>query len=382
MALNALDQEIEDLASRLSNRQQAQASKGDTHSWEQAEDYVRSRERIVRLADEEGIRLTPQQINKRIRQVEGYKGPGTTFLTHSWRCNEVFTDVFSSTTKKAPFDMYKQIANSRLTDEQKRELRRWVEEEPVTQGDLRQRIKALQGDDVQRRGFRLMTTNLWKFASSDGADDQGFDGGISNDVVANLLHFFTDPGDVVVDPMAGSGRTGYVVSKLPYFSPDWEDEKDWERGGPRQVLMSDIDPAGPEIIRADCQESIPFSDADFVLLDPPYWKIAEGKYNHGGDKLEQWLEWLEGVARNVHQTLKPSGVAALVLDDFLRSRQTVPLAHLGAETLKRAGFIHRMSIYNNYNNASASMGALQQWRAMVARLPVNGVKIINIFERP
>ena len=371
--IDACATQIEDLARRLSDRSTQRGSHDDSYSWEQATDYVNSRSAI--LADHP--RLTPQQLNKRIRGVEGYQGPGGSWLSHSWRVYEVWPEIFCLKTKKLSYLHYKSIANSTVPD--KPALRAWAEEKQPTQAELREKIKELTGDERTLLGFRLMTTNLWRFASSDGADDQGFDGGISNDVVANLLHYFTDPGDVVVDPFAGSGRTKTMVDTLPYFSADWEDRKAHHHGGPRKVLMSDIAPKLPAIQQADAREHIPFDSADFILLDPPYWRIAEGKYDHMGETIGEWFNGLVAVGMNCQSILNNDGMVALALDDFLRSKQTVSLITLGVRAMEEAGFRHAMSIYNNYNNACSSMGALGQWRAMKARLPVNGVKVINIF---
>ena len=365
---------INELAKRLSERASNQASKGDSYSWEQATDYVTTRAAL--LADDPS--LTPQKINRAIRGVDGYQGPGSSFLSDSWACYDKFPEVFTCTRKKCRFEVYRVIASSKAADKQA--LRQWAEDYQPTQSQLRERIKELTGDDRARLGFRLMTTNSWKFASSDGADDNGFDGGISNDVVANLLHYFTDPGDVVVDPMAGSGRTSKVVETLPYFSEAWQNQKDHERGGPRTVLMSDIAPQRDGIVQADARESIPFEQADFILLDPPYWRIAEGKYNHGGETIEEWLAGIQAIGLNCRSALVPGGRIALILDDFLRSKQTAPLAMLGMEAMTKAGFTPVLTIYNGYTNACATMGPLQQWRAMNARLMVNGMKIISIFE--
>lgn len=353
----------------------------DQYSWDQSTDYVICREKVEKEIKD----VSPQKVNQLLgidTRHPDWQGPSGSWLSHAYRMHQVFPDIFCLKTKILPFMAYKSIANSSgLTAEQRQQLREWAEGKQPTQRELRERIKEWQRDDVARRGFRLMTNNHWRFASSDGPDDNGFDGGISNSVVANLLHYFTDRGDVVVDPMAGSGRTARVVAEIPYFSPDWENIDATEYGGERTVLMSDIAPTSESIVQADARENIPFTNADFVLLDPPYWRIAKDKYEHGGDTLDEWLDGLSAVLLNAFHALKEGGFLALILDDYLRNKDPAPLALLGAEVARKAGFHPRYTIYNNYTNASATMNAIQAYRAKRNRLMVNGMKIINVFER-
>lgn len=241
--------------------------------------------------------------------------------------------------------------------------------------------KPKKPSDESRYGFRLMVTNQWRFPSNDGTDDRNFNGGISSGVVANLAHYFTEPGDVIVDPMAGSGRTGEVLSEIPYFSNDWEDTEAHDNGGKRKVLLSDIAPMKDGIVQADASKEIPFSGANFILLDPPYWKIAEGKYAHGGETIEEWVSWLTDVGRNCYKTLNEGGLLALVLDDYLRSQMKQPLVLLGAQAMQTAGFVPLLTVYNNYANAVATMTAIGMWRAKKAKLPLSGMKVINIFKK-
>lgn len=53
----------------------------------------------------------------------------------------------------------------------------------------------------------LKLTTFWNFASCDPRFGFTFPGRIPGQIVLNLLHYFTEPGDRVVDPFGGSGTT-------------------------------------------------------------------------------------------------------------------------------------------------------------------------------
>lgn len=112
--------------------------------------------------------------------------------------------------------------------------------------------------------------DVWQFATADKEDgQQSYFGAVPPQVLENLLWFFTEPGDVVVDVFAGSGTTVDVSKKMG-----------------RRVWASDIrgnhySPHLP-IHQHDAATVWPTEapkKADLVFLDPPYWKQAKGRYS-------------------------------------------------------------------------------------------------------
>lgn len=107
----------------------------------------------------------------------------------------------------------------------------------------------------------------WSFAMTD-ADDSGFFGKMPPQVVENLLWFFTEPGDIVVDLFAGSGTTIDVAKAMG-----------------RRIWASDLTPYTPMLpihlhdVRDGWPKDAP-AKAKLILLDPPYWQQAKGKYSN------------------------------------------------------------------------------------------------------
>lgn len=118
--------------------------------------------------------------------------------------------------------------------------------------------------------------DLWQFKmNSRDAGQQSYFGALAPQVMENLLWFYTEPGDTVVDLFAGSGTTIEVAKRMG-----------------RRVWASDIkgDEYAPylPIHQADATRGWP-EDApakpDLVFLDPPYWKQAAGRYSDSGADL-------------------------------------------------------------------------------------------------
>lgn len=121
--------------------------------------------------------------------------------------------------------------------------------------------------------------DVWQFPATDrdGGGQQSYFGAVPPQVVENLLWFFTEPGDIVVDLFAGSGTTIEVAKRMG-----------------RRVWASDIrgnhySPYLP-IHQHDATQGWPDAaprKADLVFLDPPYWKQAAGKYSSEPNELAE-----------------------------------------------------------------------------------------------
>jgi hypothetical protein len=121
--------------------------------------------------------------------------------------------------------------------------------------------------------------DVWNLppARDDSAGSNSYFGRIPPQVIENLLWFYTDPGDVVFDPFAGGGTTIDVAKRMG-----------------RRVFASDLEPSTPTLpirkhnILTGWPDDYPggrFPKPKLVMLDPPYWKQAAGKYPAHDDQL-------------------------------------------------------------------------------------------------
>src|SRR3972149_9107150 len=155
---------------------------------------------------------------------------------------------------------------------------------------------------------RLEATTLWDYPrQSYGKIPKGnnkFQGVTPAFIVWNLIQRYTEPGDLVVDPMAGSGTTVDVCK---------------EEG--REVKGFDISPKHPEVIQNDARH-LPLTDesVDMVFIDSPYGdnvKYSDDSENIGNISAEDELFYdeLEKVAKEIHRILKPGKVMGWLIGD-------------------------------------------------------------------
>jgi transposase len=142
--------------------------------------------------------------------------------------------------------------------------------------------------------------DVWQFPTPD--DDAGtpsYFGKLAPQIIENLLWLYTEPGQIVVDPFAGGGTVIDVAKRMG-----------------RRVWASDRCLATPTLpihehdITSGWPKSAP-AKADFIILDPPYWIQAAGRYSSA-----------------------PADLSNMSLDDFLAAwRKTVKTcaAHIAPE---------------------------------------------------
>ena len=138
--------------------------------------------------------------------------------------------------------------------------------------------------DLRRRDrfttdFRPTPYDIWAFRH-DRAFGIPHPGSIPAAIVAHALHYFTPPGGLVVDPMAGGGTTLDVCQSMG-----------------RRCLAYDLDPARPEIIRHDIRNGFPAETigCDLIFCDPPYHTMLAHMYaadSVASASLQGWITFL------------------------------------------------------------------------------------------
>jgi ParB family chromosome partitioning protein len=190
--------------------------------------------------------------------------------------------------------------------------------------------------DLRRRdrftaGFRPTPYDVWPFRH-DRAFGIPHPGAIPPSIVAHTLHYYTVPGALVVDPMAGGGTTIDVCESMG-----------------RRCLAYDIHPVRPEIELHDVRDGLPraTNGCDLIFCDPPYHTMRARRYGAGGVDavpLDAWIGFLGQLARVAMAALRPGGFVALLLanqteKDLPAGWGYIDHACFGYHALVAAGFL-------------------------------------------
>ena len=190
--------------------------------------------------------------------------------------------------------------------------------------------------DLRRRDrfsadFRPTPYDVWSFRH-DRAFGIPHPGSIPPALVAHTLHYYTPPGGLVVDPMAGGGTTIDVCQSMG-----------------RRCLAYDIHPTRPEIQPHDVRLGLPLeaSECDLIFCDPPYHTMLARQYTRDGianAPLSEWITFLHDLARHAITALRPGGYLALLLAPQTEKDLPVGFGYLdhaffGYSAATQAGFM-------------------------------------------
>ncbi len=151
-------------------------------------------------------------------------------------------------------------------------------------------------------------TTLWEYPSqhygSGMQGDKDYVGATPSYIIWNLLQRYTKPGDVVVDPMCGSGTTIDVC-------------KDLQREG----VGFDLVPSRKDIRQSDARHlPLKKESVDFLFVDPPYsTHIDYSDHDKCIGKLPaetgQYYDEMAKVIEECFRVLKPGAHMGLYVSD-------------------------------------------------------------------
>lgn len=220
---------------------------------------------------------------------------------------------------------------------------------------------------------RLESTTLWDYPrQSYGKTPKGnnkYPGVTPAFIIYNLIKRYTEPGDIVLDPMAGSGTTLDVCK---------------EEG--RRCIAYDIAPIRPDIIQNDAR-TIPLENetVDMIFIDSPYGDNI--RYNDHPDcigkisaETEQFYDELEKVMRECYRVLKPGKILAWLIGDQWVKKKFTPVGFKVFERLCK--YFEPVDIICVARRGQTSNTGLWHNRAIRFNFYLRGFKYLHIMRKP
>jgi len=175
---------------------------------------------------------------------------------------------------------------------------------------------ALEGltdaERLDKLGIKTQPYDVWNFAKCQDLFGCKHPGRIPGELVAHVLYFFTEPGHLVVDPMAGSGTTIDVCLAMGRKCYGYDIDTRHERP---DIMVHDLAVDGPPDR---------FKKADLIFWDPPYFSKmdAENKedgYVDGsvsGLPRDEYLAFFEKSLSTIHAITKKGAKLAFLMSDW------------------------------------------------------------------
>ena len=185
----------------------------------------------------------------------------------------------------------------------------------------------LQGKTDQEKfkalGWGLRTWDLWNFNDCDERFGDDWPGRIPAQLIAHTLYYFTNPGDLVLDPMAGGGvvpDTCLVFERkcqaFDLACRDNRPEIEFHHWGPQNRTWPVT------------------KKPDLIFFDPPYYTKKKKEYEQKANKdipsissctRKDYLKFFKDFFTRAHKNTKPSATLAFLNADW-RDFESTPAA--------------------------------------------------------
>lgn len=244
---------------------------------------------------------------------------------------------------------------------------------------IRGRLRTLERQLRDAAGIEekpvVEATTLWDFPTqsygSSKKGDSKYQGVTPAFIIYNMLKRYTEAGDLVLDPMCGSGTTIDVC----------QDEG-------RRVRGYDINPTRGDITQNDARQ-IPLEDesVDMVFIDSPYgdnvdYNDQPGNIGQYSAELAEFYDALREVAEELFRVLKTGKTLGWLIGDQWVRRRYTPVGMLIYQMLvDDVGFIPIDWIVVTRRNQSSNTG-LWAYRARKHNFYLRGHKHLLLMRKP
>ncbi|MDR9756946.1 MAG: DNA methyltransferase [Thermoanaerobacterales bacterium] len=207
-------------------------------------------------------------------------------------------------------------------------------------------LKARRRTDVELLadfGYEPQVYTIWNFTNRDERFGIKHPGNLPAGILFNILYYYSQQGDIVVDPMAGGGVTIDVCQHMK-----------------RTCIAFDDAPVRKDITKHNAVKKWPLENnsVSLVFIDPPYWKQKKGEYQGKNDiaklELDDFNKAMTAVFQNAYAVLKPGGVLAVIVGPTQSNGKVYDHALDFAVLLKQAGFIFNNRIIVPYTTQQVS----------------------------
>ena len=162
----------------------------------------------------------------------------------------------------------------------------------------------LEGKTDEKRAeeldINIRKFTVWNFSSCHPLmGRESFKGRIPGEIPFNAMHWFSKQGDLVVDPMVGSGTTLDAALLLG-----------------RRAYGYDINPREDrkDIIENDIWKGIPLKkQANFIFCNAPYWNMISYGEGLSEDKLSKFYDGMSKLAEECFKHIKQNGYVAILM---------------------------------------------------------------------
>lgn len=217
--------------------------------------------------------------------------------------------------------------------------------------------------------FRAERTTVWDFpVRGDWATHRGdYRGNFAPQIARNVILNYSTEGELVLDPMCGSGTTLIEARLLNRTALGYDVNQNAVDITNERINFAVENSSKQIVLRGDVRklDALDEDSIDLILTHPPYANIVKYSDNQNPDDLSSisgihtFLDELEKGIRELYRVLKPDRYCALLIGDTRKGAHYVPLSHYVLDRCLKVGFALKEEIIKTQHNTRYA----QRWTA-------------------
>lgn len=165
---------------------------------------------------------------------------------------------------------------------------------------------------LKKLGIKIQPYDVWNFAGCHDLMGDKHPGRIPGELVTHVMYFYTEQGDLVIDPMAGSGTTLDAALLMGRKARGYDIDHRHER---IDIEKHDLSEGWPDTV----------SKAKLIFWDPPYYDkmdsgtIGEDGYIEGsisGMSPDEYVAWISARFAELIESVKSGTRIAFLMSDW------------------------------------------------------------------
>jgi len=208
--------------------------------------------------------------------------------------------------------------------------------------------------------FRFETTSVWDFPirGTWATHNPKYRGNFAPQIARNLILNYSEEGELILDPMVGSGTT-LIEAKLLHRNAIGIDVNKDAVSLTERALNFDYKTESKQTVELGDARDLSIFDGnqfDLIIIHPPYLNIV--KYSKGQNKndlssigsLPKFLNEMERVVAELFRVLKPNRFCAILIGDTRKAQHYVPISYNVLNLFLNAGFALKEEIIKAQHN--------------------------------
>ncbi len=214
---------------------------------------------------------------------------------------------------------------------------------------------------LQPENFSQESTTVWDFPERGtwATHKPDYRGNFAPQIPRNIILNYSEEGDLVLDPMVGSGTTLIEARLLNRNAIGYDiNQKAVDIASER--IGFEANTKTKQIVKLGNAQKLSEKDnsIDLIITHPPYFNLVTYSDGKNPDDLSsissipKFLDALEIALREMYRVLKPNHFCAILIGDTRKGQHYIPLSYFVLQRCLRTGFVLKEEIIKTQHNVT------------------------------